>query len=472
MVGRVHMSGTTRPAGLTLTEMLRVLRRKWALVVGIVVVTTAAATAFVLLATPLYRAEAAMYVSVHSAGASNPVDLTQGGSYARQAVISYARVITSPIVLDRVVADLALDESAEDLSKSIVATTPADSVLINVSVEREDPEEAAAIANSLTENFTQVVEEVIERPQDGSNSAVQVTTIRPALVPNDPFSPATAQGIALGLVLGLIFGVAAAFLRTELDTRLRTPDDVQRITALPLLGEIPNGTRPGTLTLVVQSDPRHPRAESFRRLRTNLQFVNVDGRPRSFLITSPDAGDGKSTIACNLAIALAQTGVDVALVDADLRIPSVATYMGLDGAVGLSNVLAGLAELDDVLQPWGDHHLHVLPAGRVPPNPSELLSSTEMQDLHRTLTERFEYVIVDSPPVLAVTDATVLAGLTGGTILLVTAGRSRRARLLSAITGLEGIANHLSGIVLNGVALREGDRYGYGYGEEPKPPLR
>lgn len=458
------MAGGSWEAGLTVAESVAVIRRSWMLVLGSVAVSAVAAMAFVMLSTPSYRAEASMYVSVRAAGSTSPVDLTQGGSYARQAVISYAAVIRNPIVLDRVISDLGLSSSSDELARDVVATTPADSVLIDVSVSRTDPVEAAAIANAIAASFTLVVEDVIEAPQDGGPSAVRVTTIREASVPDTPVSPAPVQSVGLGVVLGTLMGVALAFLRSTFGTRLRTVDDLRRVTSLPVLGEILADASAEKHVLVVHADPHNPKSESFRSLRTNLQFVNAEGRPRSFLFTSGSPNEGKTTVACNLAISLAQTGVSVVLVDADLRNPTVAHYMGADPVLGLSNVLAGLVPLDDALQPWREPGLSVLTSGRIPPNPSELLASAEMSILQADLTSRFDYVILDSPPVLAVTDAAALSGVVGNTVIVVSTLHSRRGELLATITALDGVARHVSGLVLTGVSARGSGTYRYGYG--------
>ncbi|MFW8745217.1 CpsD/CapB family tyrosine-protein kinase, partial [Mesorhizobium japonicum] len=217
--------------------------------------------------------------------------------------------------------------------------------------------------------------------------------------------------------------------------------------------------------LIVHDDPNSARAEAFRSLRTNLQFLDVEGGPRSFVIASAIPEEGKTTTAANLAIAIAQSGARVAVVDADLRRPRLAGYLGLEGAVGLSDVLIGRVPLTDALQPWGNVPLMVLPAGTRPPNPSELLGSRAMELLLQVLEREFDTVLIDVPPLLPVTDGALLAKQTRGALLLVAAGRVRRDELAGAIRALENVDAHLSGLILTMLPVKGPDAYGrYGYG--------
>jgi capsular exopolysaccharide synthesis family protein len=202
-------------------------------------------------------------------------------------------------------------------------------------------------------------------------------------------------------------------------------------------------------------------------LRTNLQFVDAAGGARSFVITSSIESEGKSSTASNLAIALDNAGHKVIVVDADLRRPKLATYMGIEGAVGLTDLLIGRADMEDAVQQWGHGGLHVLPAGSVPPNPSELLGSAAMQSLIGRLEDEFDYVLFDAPPLLPVTDAAVLSKSVGGAIVAVAAGRAHRNQLAASVTALENIGARLVGFVLTMLPAQGPHAYGYqsyGYG--------
>ena len=188
-------------------------------------------------------------------------------------------------------------------------------------------------------------------------------------------SPNVLRNLAAGLILGLLLGIAVAIARRLLDTKVRNEADLELVTSVPVLGVVPFDSDAEAHPVVIRDDPLSVRAEAVRRLRTNLQFVEAAEQSRSVVVTSSIPGEGKSTAALNLAASLSDAGLNVVLVDADLRRPSIARYVGLEGSVGLTTVLIGEADLDDVLQPWGESTLRVLPSGQVPPNPSELLGS-------------------------------------------------------------------------------------------------
>ena len=280
--------------------------------------------------------------------------------------------------------------------------------------------------------------------------------------------PNLKLNVALGLLVGLALGVGVAVLREVLDTRVRTDADVARVTDTSVIGTIPDDDDAPEHPLIVQSSPHSQRSEAFRRLRTNLQFLDIADRPQSIVVTSSLPGEGKSTTSINVAITLADAGTRVALVDADLRRPSVAKYMGLEGSVGLTTVLIGRASVEDVIQPWGNGYLHVLPAGQVPPNPSELLGSLAMAHLLEKLTAQYDVVIVDTAPLLPVTDAAILSKLTGGALLVVGADKLHRNQLAESVGALETVGARILGIVVNRQKRKQSDQYAY-YDYTPTP---
>ena len=391
-------------------------------------------------------------------------ELAQGTTFARQAVVSFVDVVDSALVLDRVIDDLNLDTTAKQLARSIQASSPTNSVVISITVSDRDAAKAAAIANSVGTNFADVVVNRLERPSGDAASLVRVETIEPALVPVSPAAPNTTLNVIIGTILGLAIGLGGALLRSLLDTRIHSLHDIQAATDTPVLGGITLDPEAKKRPLIVHVDPRSPRAESFRSLRTNLQFIDVDGESRSFVVTSAGPGEGKSTTTANLAIALAETGARVALVDGDLRLPRIAEYMGIEGGAGLTDVLIGRADLADVLQPWGTGKLFVLPSGRIPPNPSELLGSQAMQRTLDALAGAFDFVLIDAPPLLLVTDAAVVSRFTSGVLMVAASGSTKKAQLTAAVERLNAIGSRLFGVIVTMLPTKGPDSYGYGYG--------
>ncbi|WP_022885783.1 polysaccharide biosynthesis tyrosine autokinase [Glaciibacter superstes] len=447
---------------MELRDYVRIFHKSWILIVACTLLGIAGAAAFSIASTPKYVASTQLYVSVKAAADTGSGELVQGSSFARQAVTSYVDVVNSAIVLDDVIAELNLDLTSPQLAQMVSSSSPLNTVLIDVTVTNSDPELAAKIANSVGQNFSRIVVDELEKPEGEAASPVKIETIQPALVPSKPSSPNVPLNIALGLLVGLAIGIGVAVLRSVLDTRVHSLHDIETVTDVPMLGGITFDPEAVKRPLIVHVDPKNPRAESFRSLRTNLQFINVEDGPRSFVVTSSIPGEGKSTTTANLAIALAETGARVALIDGDLRLPRVAEYMGIEGGVGLTDVLIGRAELTDVLQKWGRGKLFVLPSGRVPPNPSELLGSASMARLLATLTEQFDIVLIDAPPLLLVTDAAVLSKLTGGVLLAVASGRVKRNELTAAVRALEHVGSKLMGVIVTMLPTKGPDSYSYG----------
>lgn len=447
---------------MELRDYVRILHKNWVLILVATLLGIGCAAGYSILVAPKYIATTELYVSVRAGEGSATGDLVQGTTFARQAVTSYVDVANSAIVLDPVIEELGLDTTTGRLAAQVTASSPLNTVLIDITITDDDPEQAAAIANAVGAHLADVVVNDLERPEGDAPSPVKIETIQPAVVPSAPSSPNVPLNLALGALVGLALGIGVAVLRTVLDTRIHSQHDIEQVTDKPLLGGISFDPDAKSRPLIVHADPRNPRAESFRSLRTNLQFINVEGGPRSFVVSSAGPGEGKSTTTANLAISLAETGASVVLIDGDLRLPKVADYLGIEGGVGLTDVLIGRAELADVLQKWGRGKFYVLPAGRIPPNPSELLGSMAMSQLLEQLTNQFDYVLIDAPPLLLVTDAAVVSKLAGGAILVAASGSTKKQELAGAVRTLEAIGSKLVGIVVTMLPTKGPDSYSYG----------
>jgi succinoglycan biosynthesis transport protein ExoP len=321
-------------------------------------------------------------------------------------------------------------------------------VNVEITVIRDSPVAAADIANAVTTSFQQVVGEITESSGADPVSQVSVSVLREATAPSEPISPNTPLNLAAGLLAGLIVGLSFVILREVFDTRVRGEKDVAAITDAPIIGGIAFDASAVQKPLIVHDDPHSVRA-------------------RSFVVTSSIPSEGKTTTAANLAIALADSGAQVVIIDADLRRPKLAEYMGMEGSVGLSDVLISRVALADALQPWGRGNLAVLPAGSIPPNPSELLGSRALAGLVRTLETEFDVVILDLPPLLPVTDAALVSKLTRGALLVVAAGRTQKNEFAGAIASLSNVGAPVAGIIMTMLPTKGPDAsaYGaYGYG--------
>jgi non-specific protein-tyrosine kinase len=431
---------------LTLREYARLLRKRWLLILVLTLLGGGAAAGASYLATPVYQATTQLFVSA-SSGGSGITDAYQGGLFTQQRVKSYAQIIDSPKVLAPAITQLGLTMDPNELAKHVTATAPLDTVLIDVKVDDTNPKQAMDLANTISAVFAGQVAGL--ETTSGGTAPVKVTTVRDATLPLTPITPRTKINIAIGALLGLLAGIAFAILRETLDTTVKRVDDLHEITEAATLGLVAYDSDAVKRPLVVHLDPHSARAESFRTLRTNLQFVDIDHPPRTVVITSAIPGEGKSTTACNLAITLAQAGIRVALVEGDLRRPKVADYLGVEGSVGLTSVLIGRATLDEALQGWGRGGMAVLASGPVPPNPSELLGSGHMVALLRQLQQRFDVVIIDAPPLLPVTDAAVLTRICDGAVLVVRFGKTKREQVEQAVEALRTVDARMLGSVLN-----------------------
>ncbi|MCC2030738.1 polysaccharide biosynthesis tyrosine autokinase [Microbacterium allomyrinae] len=436
---------------MTVLDFLRLTRKNWVVLLVGVIAGVLVMFGYTLLQPRVYTASSAGYVV--AGGSAGFMDAMSGTEAAATKARSFIPLITSGAVFDQIASDPTLDLGGESLSGRLSASVAEGSTLLEVSATASSPEAAAALADGALEAVAAVVEH-IESEVGAESSSILVVPLENAVVPTQPVSPDLRVNLLLGGVIGLVAAYLFVFLRKAADVRVRTAADLSTAAGgAGTLGRIPKSEQLAGKNRAVADVDAHA-AEAFRRLRTNLRFSSVDGEVHSVVVTSANVGEGKSTVSVMLARVLARSGQPTVLIDADLRRPSVAGLAGVDGSIGLSEVLSGQVRFEDVLRTTDTPGLLVLPAGHVPPNPSEMLGSQAMRSLVATLSDR-HFVVIDAPPVLPVTDAVLLSMVADGTILLATVGKTRKEDVVLARQMLDQVHSRLLGTVLNKVSGRD-----------------
>jgi capsular exopolysaccharide synthesis family protein len=445
---------------LNLLDFIKLLRSRWLTVCVTVVLTVFGAVLVTLLTTPLYEASTRLFVST-TAG-SSVSDIYQGNRFSQERVVSYAELLMGETLAQRTIDKLGLVMSPEELQEHVKASAKLDTVLINVKVRDKSPVQARDIANTLSDEFVGMVSQ-LETPVNGARPDARVVVEQRASIPGHPVVPETARNIAIGLALGVGLAIGLAVLRDTLDNTIKDRQTLENITGVGLVGSVPLDKERRSEPAISFETDNSVIAEAFRKLRTNLQFLAVDNPPRVIVVTSSTPNEGKSTTSINIALALAEAEHNVVLVDGDMRRPMLHEYLGLVGPVGFSTVLSGGASLSEVLQETKFPRLTALTAGTVPPNPSELLGSLAAQKILSELRGQFDYVIVDTSPLLAVTDAAILAVNSDGVLIMARSGRTKREQLTHAVRNLQDVGAPLLGAVLTMTPTRQNVAYSYGY---------
>jgi receptor protein-tyrosine kinase len=495
----------TEPTFRTYLQILR--RRKW-WVSSITVLGLAASLGFSLTAHKQYSATAQLLVqpSINASGLST----VQQQPVTQTDVATELQLVTSAPVQQAVRGQLG---SSPAVSAAEVAQTN----VIAITATSEVPSQAARVANLYASAFVQYRQDVATHELEAAEAQLRsqissigqqlksfkanatspeasallnqeavlkeqlaqmqvsgavdtggVALVTPAQTPVSPSSPKPAQDGLLGLAAGLVLGLGAAFLRDSLDDALSSKEAVEHAAGAPVLVTVPlvaSRRRQAPTGVVSVAQPTSQAAEAYRSLRTSLQFARQQHQLRSVLFTSPGVGEGKTSTAANLGVVFAQMGERVVLVSCDLRRPMLGELFGLDERMGLTGVLRGQQTLNEVLVPVpGVNRLTLLPVGPVPPDPAELLSGTRAGQIFAALRDSFDLVLIDSSPLLPVTDAAIISRHADATLMIAAAGQTRRADLRRAKEKLDQVSIPILGVVLNKVTKQTGYGYGYGYG--------
>lgn len=484
----VLIDGTASEKSSGLVQaFVRTVRRRWYFLVIGVVVGALVGVGVSVLQPRVYAADATGIVTTDNNNSSGLASTTD--TLAKSKATQYKSLAASRGVAEDAIRSTGFDLTPQQALGMVSVAVPLDTAQIQVTVRSQDPDSARELADawikSLSTNVERVEtggntaapkdssdsEESEESQADPANSVLKFIEYVQAETPTSPISPNVKLNAALGALVLLVVVLLLLLLQAFRDRSIRSVEILREVMGnSPLLGTVPLSDSLSESRLIPPESlgaQAHRRdfgvVESFKEIRTNLQFMNPDRPPRRFVVTSCLPEDGKSTVADNLAIALAQGGDPVYLVDADLRRPTVAKRFGLITDVGLTDVIIGRADMDDVIQEVHTYpNLFVLAAGHTPPNPSEILASERFSTMIDRLAEKGT-VIMDAPPLLPVSDSAIIATKFDGALVVVEAGGTTRDQLGKSLQNLEQINAQLLGTVLNKVPTRGSEAGYYSY---------
>ncbi|MBT1167166.1 polysaccharide biosynthesis tyrosine autokinase [Bifidobacterium simiarum] len=442
---------------MSISDLLQMIRRRIVTAVITFVVVCAAIVAYTFLAPAKYTATSEVYASYNVSVADatqNSSAMNSGAAYLSTQIQTYPQLAKTEAVLDPVISELGLNLTADDLAGMITVSNPTNTFMVDISVESKDAQQSSDIANAVAKSLSNYVTSSASgndaAPQK-QKSPVQLDVVKKASVPTQQSSPNVPMFLAAAIVLGVVAGIGAALLKDMLNTKVDSSDDVRSITHASSLGTIAQNSSLDESRPVIVAQPAGREAEEFRRIRTNLSFLTTDENEhgRLIVITSTDPSEGKTTISSNIAVALAEEGKRVLLIDADLRHPSVAHKLGIEGHVGLSHVLSGQATPKDVVQKYWKQNLHILPAGKRPANASILLNSHLMTELVNQALTQYDYVLIDTAPLSVSNDATVFGRMAGGLVLVTGKGVVEKKELQNTMQSLKTAEVPILGFVFN-----------------------
>jgi capsular exopolysaccharide synthesis family protein len=436
---------------MDLVQFLAMVRHRFALILLCLLAGIAGSVYYAKAASPTYTATAKSIFQFPNAG--NDLNDTVGGQiFALNQATTYATVATSRAVAKRIIDVLHLqDTTPTDVADRLSATVEKNTEIVDISATGPTAKEAQALADAAVSALSDEVDAL----QTGQVGKVRATVLDFAELPTSPTAPSPPLDITLGVIFGLIAGLGGAALLETLDRTVKSSAHGDTLFSAPMLGVVPR--RRGGM-LVVRRDSDSAEAEPYRTLRTAVRFVAPDRPIRTLLVTSAGAGEGKTTTAANLAVAIALSGERVVVVDADLRRARLATAFGLESSVGLTSLVLGTASVQDALQPW-DRSLHVMASGPLPPNPSEIVGSQLFNQLLQSLTEIADFVVIDAPPVLPVTDAVAIAAQVDAVLIVARHGKTLRNAAAEARRKLAGVGANVIGYALNAVPSRDAHSY-------------
>lgn len=437
---------------MELRDYGRALRRRWRILIILIVLGGLVGLALALLIPKTYQARTELFVAPGSGATS--LELVQGSTFVLDRVKSYVEVVNKDVVLAPVISELGLDDTVAELSEQVTAIVVPETVVVSITVEDSTAEQSARIANAIARKFAEVAPTLEPRGR-GNAAVIKISVINSASVPVQADRPVLRFNVALGLLVGLALGLALALAREALDSSLRTPRQIAAISPAPLLAQVPEATK--VESWATTKPVEGPGLEALRELRTALRTQLAAHGRVSCVVGSAVTGEGRTTIATGLARGFAESGQRVCLVEADLRRPVLASRFGWSNQRGLTDVLAGDAcSWQTAIRTVDGGGFDVLVAGSSTKSPGQVLATEAARRLLGQLESAYDVVIVDTPPLLEAADAQDLASLCGGTVLVVGGGPASvtTAQLGEAVGRIEAVEGRLLGFVTNRMPSR------------------
>lgn len=432
---------------MTSTTVIRALRKWWWSVVALALVGALSGGLVSLFTAPTYTSTAEIVVAYDAPAGAGSAELVQANNFAIQKVYGYQEIATSPRVLDEVIADLGLEASAGELARDLSVSVPLQTPVMSLRASAATAADAQVLAASFVAAFTDVVIQ-FETPSSGGAAPVRIETLQEPSTPTAPSSPDILVNIALGLAAGVAVGIVWIAAAAALDRRIHSADSVGASRATSryrVLGSVPatGGGADGAVTALL-TEPLGAAAESYRTIAATLEHGS-DATSGVIAVAPATPRDETSALTVNLALAFREFGARVVVIDANLRSGTISSSLGLSGP-GLAEVLRGESAVTSVLRDLGG--VAVLPAGTTSDSPAELMSRSGFRDLVAELDAAFDLVVIDTAPVLPLSDALFPAASARSSILAVSAGRVTAAQLASAGSALAGVGAEIAGVVV------------------------
>ena len=445
---------------IDIRELIQIIRKRiWVIISFTLIAIFLSGIVSVLFLDEVYESSTTLIVSKQSDGNNNDLQISDI-NLARNLVDTYSVIIKSNRVLESVLSDLNLNMTLGNLKSKINVSAEGNTEIIRIKVEDTIPERAKDIANSLANVFIREVNLLLKMEN--------VQVIDTARLPNSPIRPRVFMNIAIAGMLGLMIGLGLVLLIEYLDNTIKTPEDVLKHMQLSVIGSIPdfNGdtskgkNKKRTTRLIGSPSIKAPVTEAYKTLRTNIQYSNLDNNLKVILVTSSTQSEGKTSTSSNLAISMAQSDKKVLLIDCDFRRSNVHKVFHILNVKGLTNVLAENLDYHEILNSVGLPNLDILTSGPKPPNPSEILGSTRMEAFIKKVSEEYDVIILDAPPILPVADSMVLSRLADGIILVTEYGKTTYETAMRAKESVEKVGAKILGTVINSIPI---DAKGGGY---------